>query len=619
MTFTLTLALAVVLLLCAVLVQSRRRRLRSLLPHLLGSYLLAAVLTEPFVYYLSRGMQSRTVIDPGTFTADLTNLVVPTSFGLVAGDVASALSTSFPNVTAGQEAYLGLPALAILALFFWTRRRAPTGRFLLGCFAIALLAPLGTHAEVLGRRIMALPWTLINSWPLLDDLQPVRFSLFLSFVTAVVAALWMAGRRTDGLRAVLPVFAVLAIAADPIASDWASSTNFPQFFTESAYRNCLDPGETILPLPIGQGSAMLWQAEDDFRFNMTGGYVGPLRSGVVHETCRHGLHHDRVAPRARAGRDRACLHRREARDGGRGRRGRGAILLRRSQRARDPTARRRRLALPARGRAAVLSRRLIGHCAVASEPVPRRRSIADPIALLGYVAISFAYFGWRLLPHPGRSILGLGHDPEISIWSFAWWPHAIGSWTNPFVSHAIYAPSGVNLAWTPSAPGLALVFSPITILFGPVASFNVAALLMPALSAWTAYLLCRYLTRSIWASVVGGYLYGFSTAMLRQQLLGHLNLTGVFLIPLVALFVVRFVRSELSARGLAWRLGVLLACQLWISTEVAFTLTVVLALGLLLAGWLVRDVAAAFAPPSAPSSPVTPSGHSLRRRSSSMR
>ncbi len=202
---------------------------------------------------------------------------------------------------------------------------------------------------------------------------------------------------------------------------------------------------------------------------------------------------------------------------------------------------------------------------------------------------SFGYFGWRLWPHPGRSILGLGHDPEISIWSFGWWPHAIGSWTNPFVTHALDAPSGVNLTWTPSVPGLAIVFSPITVLFGPVVSFNLAALLLPAVAAWTAYLLCRRLSCSFWASSVGGYLFGFSTAMLRQQLLGHLNLTGVFLLPLVALVLVRYAKSELTARGLAWRLGVLLALQLWISTEVALTLTVVLVVGLLLAGLLVRD------------------------------
>jgi hypothetical protein len=219
-----------------------------------------------------------------------------------------------------------------------------------------------------------------------------------------------------------------------------------------------------------------------------------------------------------------------------------------------------------------------------------RRLKTDLIVLAGYAALSFGYFGWRLLPHPGRAILGLGHDPQIYIWSFAWWPHAISSWTNPFVTHALYAPTGTNVAWSPSTPGLALVFSPLTVLFGPVASFNVAALLLPALSAWTAYLLCRYLTRSLWASLVGGYLFGFSTATLRHQLLGHLNLTGVFLIPLVALVIVRYVRAELSAHGLAWRLGALLAFQLWISTEFALTLTLALVVGFLLAFCLLGDV-----------------------------
>ncbi len=106
-----------------------------------------------------------------------------------------------------------------------------------------------------------------------------------------------------------------------------------------------------------------------------------------------------------------------------------------------------------------------------------------------------------------------------------------------------------------SAPGLALAFSPLTVLVGPIVSYNVAGILLPALSAWTGYLLCRYLTRSTWASLVGGYLFGFSTANLRQISPGNVNLSAVFLFPLVALVVLKYLRRELSGRGLAWRLG----------------------------------------------------------------
>jgi hypothetical protein len=203
---------------------------------------------------------------------------------------------------------------------------------------------------------------------------------------------------------------------------------------------------------------------------------------------------------------------------------------------------------------------------------------------LGFAAVSFAYFGWRLLPHPGRELVGVGdqNDAEIFVWSFAWWPHAILTWTNPFFSHVVYAPTGIDLAWVTSVPGLALMFSPVTLLFGPSVSYNVAAVLLPALSAWTAFLLCRYLTRSAGASIVGGYLYGFSSYMLAHQSAGHLNLTAVFLVPLVVLVVFRHLREDVSPRGLAWRLGLLVALQVYISTEVSVTVTLVLALGLAL-------------------------------------
>lgn len=212
--------------------------------------------------------------------------------------------------------------------------------------------------------------------------------------------------------------------------------------------------------------------------------------------------------------------------------------------------------------------------------------------LFGYIAISVAYFGWHLLSHPGRPLIGASgsEDPEKFVWWFAWWPHAIFSGTNPFYSHAIFAPTGINLVWTTSVPGLAFASSPVTLLFGPTVSYNVAALLLPAISAWSAFLLFGYVTRSTWASIVGGYLYGFSSYAVAHQLGGHLNLTAAFVVPLVALVVLRYLRNDLNQRGLAVRLGVLVALQAYVSTEVAVTLTMMLALALALAFAIVPGI-----------------------------
>jgi hypothetical protein len=70
---------------------------------------------------------------------------------------------------------------------------------------------------------------------------------------------------------------------------------------------------------------------------------------------------------------------------------------------------------------------------------------------------------------------------------------------------------------------------------------------MPALAGWTCFLLCRQLTASFWTSLAGGYLFGFSSYILGQQE-GHLNLTSVFLIPLVALAIVRRFQEEITSR-----------------------------------------------------------------------
>jgi hypothetical protein len=214
------------------------------------------------------------------------------------------------------------------------------------------------------------------------------------------------------------------------------------------------------------------------------------------------------------------------------------------------------------------------------------RNRTSGLALGGYVLLAILFFGVRLLGHDGRTLVGTGSDPQVFVWLFAWWPHAILHGENPFVTHVIWAPAGENLAWTTSMPALTLAFAPLTLVAGPVASFDVAAVLMPALAAWTAFLLCRHITRTIWPSLAGGYIFGFSGYVLGQ-LQGHLNLTAIFLLPLVALVLLRFVEGEVTGRGLSLRLGALVALQLGLSIEIAFTATLVLLTVLVLAYVLV--------------------------------
>jgi hypothetical protein len=221
-------------------------------------------------------------------------------------------------------------------------------------------------------------------------------------------------------------------------------------------------------------------------------------------------------------------------------------------------------------------------------PVARRtvRSTVGPLAVYGL--LSLAFFG-RPLANGGQELVGIGNDPRFYVWAIGWWPHALLNGENPIVTYAMWPLTGFNLAWSVTVPALALPVAPVTLLAGPAVAYNVVAVAMPALAAWTAFLLCRYLTGSWWASLAGGYLFGFSGYMLGHTT-AHPGMTSVFLIPLIALTVLQFVDEKIGRRGLAVRLGLLLGVQPYLSTEVFATLTVVLVASLLAAFVLVRDV-----------------------------
>lgn len=214
----------------------------------------------------------------------------------------------------------------------------------------------------------------------------------------------------------------------------------------------------------------------------------------------------------------------------------------------------------------------------------QRRS-TSALVLGAYTVCSFVFFGLRVVQHPGRAYIGNGVDSEISIWSFGWWAHAIAHAENPFVTHAAWAPVGVNLTWVTGTPGLAVALAPVTWIGGPVVAYNTAAVLLPAVAAWTAFLLARYLTRALWPALLGGYLFGFSSYMLGQEL-GHMHMTCVFLLPLVPLVILRYLNGELDERGLTVRLGTIVGAQIWLSTELAGTLTLALAVALAIAAIL---------------------------------
>src|SRR5579871_558935 len=213
-------------------------------------------------------------------------------------------------------------------------------------------------------------------------------------------------------------------------------------------------------------------------------------------------------------------------------------------------------------------------CPSSSEPVQKRQhcGLRTLFALCFYLALSVAFWGRASLGHLGRLYLGRNADPHFFMWCLAWWPYAIGHRLSPFSTQAVFAPNGLNLAWTNSIPAVGLLMAPVTLTMGPVVSYNVLSFLAPAVAAWTAYLLCKEITGAFWPSTLAGYVFGFSSYELGH-LPGHTPLALTALVPLCPYLVLRSLTHSIRARTFVVFMTATLTAQFLTSKEVFATLT----------------------------------------------
>ena len=154
-------------------------------------------------------------------------------------------------------------------------------------------------------------------------------------------------------------------------------------------------------------------------------------------------------------------------------------------------------------------------------------------------------------------------------WFLAWPAHAISHGLSPLYSTDLFHPGGVNLLANTAEVGLGVPLAPVTWLFGPIASLNVALTLSPALSALAMFVLLQRWVSWSPAAFLGGLLYGFSPFVLTALTDGHLMLGFAAVPPLiVACLDELLVRQRRRPVLVGVLLGVLVALQLFVGTEV---------------------------------------------------
>ena len=144
---------------------------------------------------------------------------------------------------------------------------------------------------------------------------------------------------------------------------------------------------------------------------------------------------------------------------------------------------------------------------------------------------------------------------------------------NPFYTGMLWAPNTFNMAWTTWMPLVGLVLSPVTRWFGPVAALNIVFLAALPLSAWSSFVLYRYVTGSWWAAIVGGYFFGFSGYMLYRLWEGDPQLLLVFPVSFSVWLSLKILNGEIRPGKFVAALTAMLITEFLISLEVFATAT----------------------------------------------
>jgi hypothetical protein len=199
------------------------------------------------------------------------------------------------------------------------------------------------------------------------------------------------------------------------------------------------------------------------------------------------------------------------------------------------------------------------------------RWLQDLAAVAIYTVGWIVFVGRVAITDPAGTCACVGDgDPTAYMWALVWWPHALLNGLNPFISGVVWTPEGGNVASSALMPAASLAMAPITAIFGPLFSYNVLSLLGPVLAAWFAFRLCRYVTGRWLPSLLGGYVFGFSSYVLGHGT-GHVNLILIFLVPAGVHLVLLWLDERVSARRFVVLMTAIITLQFLLSSEVLLT------------------------------------------------
>ena len=210
---------------------------------------------------------------------------------------------------------------------------------------------------------------------------------------------------------------------------------------------------------------------------------------------------------------------------------------------------------------------------MAGSPVVRHLVI-----LACYLAAGIAVT-WPRVTYLTGGKLPATRDAGVYVWDFWWMAHQVEHLGNPWFTRFIAAPVGAQLGYHALMPFEGIVMLPVTLAFGPSASYNLLSVLVPGLSCYAMYRAARLWLPSQTGAIAAGAFFGLSSDVAWHAWY-QLNLAaGALFLPLALEAAIRLRRNPRPRQAVI--LGVVLGASLLTDQQSAVLVAILVAAVLL--------------------------------------
>ncbi|PDV96919.1 hypothetical protein [Candidatus Chloroploca asiatica] len=166
------------------------------------------------------------------------------------------------------------------------------------------------------------------------------------------------------------------------------------------------------------------------------------------------------------------------------------------------------------------------------EVAPTRLRLRTHLGILAAYAVLALWLTWpAILALPshyftaGNNLYFYIKTPDApqNIWNFWWTGYAVQHGINPFFTPLLYYPEGLQMVLQTINPVAVLTAVPVTLTLGPVAAYNVTAIVAMMLTGYAGFLLARAFAPGVLGPFVAGVLLTASPFHVAKLDSGQLN------------------------------------------------------------------------------------------------